>query len=507
MKQANHDAMIDLRPLARGCRLFAAAAALTLAGHAAAQEAAQDDADTSAAADFEVVEANTLDDLLKNVEERRVVESREHAQREREFRDRKDQQAGMLADAKAERRRQEQRSNSLEATFNENERKIAQMQEQYNDRLGSLRELFGVLQQVAGDTRAKFQASVISAQFPGRGEWLDALAAKMGKATQLATIEDMEQLWFELQREMTESGRVTRFTATVSMKDGTTVDTDLVRVGSFAIVDENGYVNYDIHLGTLVELGRQPEAQFASSAEDLFESEGEEVAFAVDPTQGSLISLLIQKKTLGEMVGTLFGGIAKGQCYLPFCDGQGDYPGAIIILVGIAGVIMAIERLVTLTLVGAKVKRQRAEPSAPSEDNPLGRVIKVYHDNREVDTETLSLKLGEAILSEMPALTRSISIIQVISVVAPLMGLLGTVIGMIETFQSITLFGAGDPKTMASGISTALMTTVLGLCVAIPTTLLHAIVHQRSRSIVHVLEEQAEGVIAMHAEESGKPLG
>ena len=106
----------------------------------------------------------------------------------------------------------------------------------------------------------------------------------------------------------------------------------------------------------------------------------------------------------------------------------------------------------------------------------------------------------------MPALTRNIAIIQVISIVAPLMGLLGTVIGMIETFQSITLFGAGDPKTMASGISTALMTTVLGLCVAIPTTLLHAIVNQRSRSIIHILDEQSAGIVAQHAEESGTPV-
>ena len=503
MKRASRDSVFTMPRLAKRGGLLAATVWVALALSTAAQEeAATEPADD----DVEMVEANTLDELLKNVQERRVVESREHAQREQEFRQRKDDQARLLADAKAEERRQQQRSDSLQRRFDENQRTIGQMEAQYNERLGSLRELFGVLQQVSGDTRAKFQGSVISAQFPGRGEWLDAFAAKMGSATQLATIEDMEHLWFELQREMTESGRITRFSGTVNMKDGKTLETDLVRIGSFGLIDEHGYVNYDINLGTMVELGRQPEAQFASTAEDLYESDGELVAFAVDPTQGSLVSLLIQKKTLGEMVGTPFGGWAKGQCYLPFCEGQGGYPGAIIIIVGIIGVIMAIERLIVLMLVGAKVKRQRGAPGEPNEDNPLGRVIKVYHDNREVDTETLSLKLGEAILSEMPALTRSISFIQVISVVAPLMGLLGTVIGMIETFQSITLFGAGDPKTMASGISTALMTTVLGLCVAIPTTLLHAIVHQRSRSIVHVLEEQAEGVVAMHAEESGKPL-
>ncbi len=483
----------------RNICLFSAALGLAMGAQAQDEPAAADD--------LQVVEANTLDDLLKNVQERRVVESEEHVRREAEFRARKDQQAKMLSDARAEKRAQERRSERLETQFEENEIRIGNMQEQYDKRLGSLRELFGVLQQVAGDTRAKFQDSMVSAEMPGRGDWLDQFAQKMGKATQLATIEEMEHLWFLLQQEMTESGRVTRFKGTVNMLDGDQIDADLVRVGAFAVIGEDGYINYDFNLSTLVELGRQPEAQFTNTAAALFEADdGELVSFAVDPTRGSLIALLIQKATLGEMVGTPFGGFAKGQCYLPFCDGQGDYPGSIIILVGIIGVLMAIERLIVLTLVGAKVNRQRNQPEAPSEDNPLGRVIKVYHDNREIDTETLSLKLGEAILSEMPALTRSITIIQVISIVAPLMGLLGTVIGMIETFQSITLFGAGDPKTMASGISTALMTTVLGLCVAIPTTLLHAIVNTRSRSIIHVLEEQSEGIVAMHAEESGRPL-
>ena len=473
----------------------------------AASVAVQAQEEETGVDDLEVVEVNTLDELLKNVEDRRVVESQEHVRREAEFQSRKDQQAKMLADARGEKRRQEQRSERLETRFEENEIRIGNMQEQYDKRLGSLRELFGVLQQVSGDTRAKFQDSLVSAQMPGRGDWLGEFAAKMGKATQLATIYEMEQLWYLLQQEMTESGRVTRFVGTVNMLDGDQVETDLVRVGAFAIIGADGYINYDFNLSSLVELGRQPEAQFAASAENLFETaDGELVAFAVDPTRGSLISLLIQKATLGEMVGTPFGGFTKGQCYLPFCDGQGDYPGSIIILVGIIGVLMAVERLIALTIVGAKVARQRNNPGTPSEDNPLGRVVKVHEDNREVDTETLSLKLGEAILTEMPALTRSITIIQVISIVAPLMGLLGTVIGMIETFQSITLFGAGDPKTMASGISTALMTTVLGLCVAIPTTLLHAIVNQRSRSIIHVLEEQSEGIVAMHAEEAGRPL-
>jgi biopolymer transport protein ExbB len=173
---------------------------------------------------------------------------------------------------------------------------------------------------------------------------------------------------------------------------------------------------------------------------------------------------------------------------------------------GILGVLLALERFITLFMIGTKVAAQRKDPVA-KDDNPLGRVLKVYEENKDVDVETLELKLGEAILTETPALTKYINLVQVISVVAPLTGLLGTVIGMIETFQAITLFGTGDPKTMASGISKALMTTVLGLCVAIPTTLLHAVVSSRSRGLVHIIEEQSAGIIADHAEKSGKTLG
>ena len=374
-------------------------------------------------------------------------------------------------------------------------------------RLGSLRELFGVLQQVAGDTRGLFQGSVISAQFPGRGEWLGELAKKMGTASQLATIDEMERLWFELQREMTESGNIARFSATVNMLNGEQKQADVIRIGAFNVIADGEYVNFEPGVGVLVELARQPAARYTNTAEDLGEAEaGELVAFAVDPTRGALLSLLIQAATVGERVGTPFGGIANGECYLPFCDGQGGYVGSVIILGGIIGVLLAIERLITLSMVGSKVNAQR-KSSVADTGNPLGRILKVFEDNREVDVETLELKLDEAILSETPGLTRNITLIQVISVVSPLLGLLGTVIGMILTFQAITLFGTGDPKTMAGGISTALMTTVLGLCVAIPTVLLHSIVASRSKGVMHVLQEQSAGITARRAEESGQALG
>jgi biopolymer transport protein ExbB len=480
------------------------AAAVMCAVGAAAQEAT---GATEADASLELVPADTLGELLKNVEERRVVESREHVQREREFLEKKNEQQRMLNNARAERRREEQRSERLETKYEENEILIGERQEQLDKRLGSLRELFGVLQQVSGDVRGQFEGSVISVEYPGRGDWLGEFAAKMGTSTQLATIQEMENLWFEMQREMTESGKISRFNATVNKLNGERVDTEVIRVGAFNVVADGEYINYDVNSGELVELGRQPSARFSNTAEDLSEADpGEVVPFAIDPSRGSMLSLLIQAATVGERVGSPFGGIAKGECWLPFCDGQGGYVGSVIILGGLLGVLLALERLVVLFLVRGKVNQQKRSDTL-SNDNPLGRLLNVYEENKNIDVDTLDLKLAEGILNETPRLTRNITLIQVISVVAPLLGLLGTVIGMILTFQAITLFGTGDPKTMAGGISTALMTTVLGLCVAIPTVLLHSIVNTVSKSIIHILDEESAGLIAERAEAAGRPLG
>ena len=205
------------------------------------------------------------------------------------------------------------------------------------------------------------------------------------------------------------------------MLNGETVDTDIVRVGSYALIANGEYVNFEPgDEGDMVELARQPSARFVSTAADIQEASANDVVeFGIDPTRGSLLALLIQAATWGDRIGSPFGGISKGECWLPFCDGQGGTVGAIIILGGFIGVLLALERLITLSMVGAKVNAQR-KSATPSDDNPLGRVLKVYDENKDVDVETLELKLGEAILGETPKLTRNITLIQVISVVAPL---------------------------------------------------------------------------------------
>ena len=454
-----------------------------------------------------VNEANSLDELLRNVEQRRVTEARDHAQREKRFRDDRAGQQNLLNRAKDERRREEQRSERLETQFEENEVRIGQLQEALDKRLGSLRELFGVLQQVAGDTRGQFEGSLISSQYPNRGEWLGDLAKKMGTASQLATIEEMEDLWFELQREATESGKISTYKATLNTLAGEKREVDVTRLGAFGLVSEGSFLTWNPDAQAITELGRQPSGRFTGSIDDIQSAAaGDIVEIGIDPTRGSLLALEIQKASWGERIGSPFGGIANGECYLPFCDGQGGYVGSVIIMLGIIGVLLALWKWLQLFGMSRKVNAQKNSDTADS-GNPLGRVLQVYDENKDTDVETLELKLGEAILGETPKITSNITLIQVISAVAPLLGLLGTVTGMIQTFQAITLFGAGDPKTMAGGISVALMTTVLGLVVAIPTVLLHSIVNSRSKSIVHTLEEQSAGMIAEHAENSGRSLG
>ncbi len=291
-------------------------------------------------------------------------------------------------------------------------------------------------------------------------------------------------MWFELQREMTESAKVTKFTTKINKVDGEVIEAEVIRIGNYNLISNGEYVTYDIANQIVKELPRQPAGRYVDSAAALTGATSGFTSFGLDPTRGQLLALQIQVPTLEERIQ------------------QGQETGYTIIALGIVALLLSLERFITLTLVGGKVKRQIKADSADPK-NPLGRVLQTYYDNKDVDSETLMLKIDEAILKEQPAINARISFIKIISMVAPLLGLLGTVIGMILTFQAITLFGTGDPKTMAGGISSALMTTVLGLCVAIPTVLLHSIVSTRANGIMHILNEQSAGLIAEHAEKAG----
>ncbi len=429
--------------------------------------------------------AMSLDELLRRVEQGRVDDNRESQTREQRFKQAQSEQQSLFNQAQGKKRSEENRSQALEEQFKNNEEEVAELTDALNERLGSLKELFGVMQQVSGDTQVRFNNSLTNIQYPDRGEFLEALAKKIGRSSKLPSLEEIERLWFELQREMTESGKTVRFSSNVINQDGTEETMDVVRVGVFNIISDGKYLTYSPETGSVSELPRQPEqSRFVDSTEALFSADSGLVRFGLDPTLGGVLSSLIARPNLQERVQ------------------QGGLVGYLIIALGIIGLLIALERMVVLGIASRKVTAQLGSES-PNNDNALGRVLSVYDSNKSADTETLELKLSEAIFKETPALNRALLFIKIISVVAPLMGLLGTVTGMINTFQAITLYGTGDPKLMAGGISQALVTTVLGLTVAIPMVLLHTLVSGRSRRIVQVLQEQSAGIIATHAEQRG----
>ena len=428
--------------------------------------------------------ANTIDQLLDRVQQGKLSDTKENQQRETEFRQKRDQQERMLADAETTKVNEEIRSSELEALFEANEAVNNDLQDTLNERLGALKELFGVMQQVAGDARTRFDNSITNVQYPDRTIFLEDLAKKIGSNSKLPSIAEIERLWFMLQQEMTESGKVVKFTADVIDTNGAKSPTEVVRVGLFNIVADGKYLNYSPETKNVTEIPRQPEGRrFTGSTSELFDPSDEKIAFGLDPTLGGVLASLVARPNLIERVQ------------------QGGIVGYLVILLGLFGVSIAGQRWFILQAADKAVTAQ-LESSTISDDNALGRVRGVYENNKSVDTDTLELKLAEAVFKETPELNKGLLIIKVISVVAPLMGLLGTVTGMIKTFQAITLYGTGDPKLMAGGISQALVTTVLGLTVAIPTTLLHTIVSGRSRRVTQIIQEQAAGIIANHSEKS-----
>jgi biopolymer transport protein ExbB len=426
-------------------------------------------------------EAASLAELLELVRAGSEQERAENQAREERFVRERESQAQMLLDAKAALARTEALSQSLEQAFQHNEVLLAEREATLADRLGSLGELFGVTRQVAGDTRGQLHGSLTSAQIR---DDRDAFLGDVGKKRKLPPVSALERLWFELQREMTEQGRVVRFSAPVLTVDGGEVEREVIRAGVFSAILDGEYLLWEPSVQKLQQLRRQPPSEYVSTVAGFEQAESGLAPLAIDPSSGTLLSVLIDTRSMVERVPD--GGIV----------------GYVTIVLGVLAGLLAIVRIVALWRTGRRVVAQQASSTADP-DNPLGRVLGVYEDNRGVDVETLELKLDEAVMREASQLGRFTGLVQVVSVVAPLLGLLGTVTGMIRTFQAITLFGAGDPRMMAGGISEALVTTMLGLVVAIPLVLLHAALSGNARRIIDVLQEQSAGLVARQAERAG----
>ena len=415
----------------------------------------------------------SLDDLLQEIKSEHHRQSAENRQREQEFMNKKSQQKSLLNKAHLKLKKQEEITARLTKQFENNEKVLTKIEDKLNMALGTLGELFGVVRQVSGDLKGVFQTSIISSEIPQREEWMGRLA----ETKALPEIKDLESLWFEMQREMTESGKVSQFKKSIVLPSGQQEEKVITRVGSFNLVADGAYLLHQHETGQIIELPRQPSGRFTSLIKGLENGDHPYNPFAIDPSRGSILSMLVQAPNFLERIQ------------------QGGIVGYVIIFLLFVGLVIVWERIIYLKKEDERIKYQ-LESSSPNPDNALGRLLKTFNDNKTADIETLELKMDEAILQNAPPIERGIGSVKILATVAPLLGLLGTVTGMIATFQSITLFGTGDPKLMAGGISQALITTVLGLICAIPLLLLHNVISTKSRRIIQLLEKQTIGLMA-----------
>ena len=420
-------------------------------------------------------QAPNKQDLLRSIRDTRGAEEAQMHAREQAFLREKDQQQQRMATKVRQRDELQSAADALDAQFQQQSEALAAAKAALTERSGDLGELFGVVRQSAGDTRSQWQDSLLNNRFPERLQELDTLA----QSQEIPRVEQLEQFWYRLQQDMTASGEVSRYDAPVVDRHGETALQPVVSVGPFVALSEQQYLSYQPDSQQLLAAARQPAgtgliADFVAPREGMAD-------LWVDPARGNVIEQLQRTPKLLERVM------------------QGGIVGYVIIALGAFGILLALARLIWLQGVQRRVDRQAADLDKLQTDNPLGRVLSVIGSQpRLEELDTLELKLDEAILKETPALERWQGLIKLLAAVAPLLGLLGTVTGMIATFQAITLFGTGDPKLMAGGISQALVTTVLGLIAAIPLLFMHSLVAARSKALIQLLEQQSAGLIALH---------
>ncbi|EJG1714835.1 MotA/TolQ/ExbB proton channel family protein [Vibrio parahaemolyticus] len=423
----------------------------------------------------------TLSELLKNVKSESIVESKENKEREAVFKRDRDQQAVLLQQAREELAAQQALGDQLKATFDENDKQLTELTETLRVRSGTLGEMFGVVRQYAGEFKGLFAASQNAVQFPER----DALLTKLAESKELPSTQELETFWHTILQQVVVSGDTSTTQATVVYGEGKEAVRDVTLVGEFNAIADGKYVIYVPQTGKFEELSRQPSKNITSQVSGFESAKGTYEPLFLDPSRGVILSLLVQSPTVQERID------------------QGGIVGYVILAMGAVGVIIALLCFLRLQIIGGKMRKQ-AKSDTVIPGNPLGEVIQAYQDHKGDNLEDLEAKLDEIILRNAPSIERFISSIKLFASVAPLLGLLGTVMGMIGTFQAITLFGTGDPKLMAGGISEALVTTMLGLVVAIPLLFLYTIVHSKGRRLVQTLEEQSAGFIARYQEKLHK---
>ena len=426
---------------------------------------------------------SSLGRLLEEVRSARKAGSIANREREERFIEHRDERRRLLDEANRRLEQLSAESESLERRFNANELRLTELETLYRQRAGNFDELSGVFRRAAADLETQFMHSLAALGMQDRL----SLLAGMREGKSLPTSEEFDGLLLLFLELMTMQGVNVRFESDVVSPDGDAERLRVVRTGAFTMTAGGDFLSYlpgeNGQAGRLFQLARRPAQRYVEAARSYALAEQGFAAAPIDPSRGAVLSLLVRAPTLAERVE------------------QGGIVGYFILLIGLVGLLLGVERLLVLTFLRRAVERQSRDVGRPG-DNPLGRVLAVAGAERvaTVDYEVLELKLDDAVMKEAPSLERGLGAMKVFAAIAPLLGLLGTVTGMIETFQAITLFGTGDPKLMAGGISQALVTTALGLIVAVPILLLHTLASARSRAIREVLEAQSAGMLAEYAE-------
>ncbi|HEY1076073.1 MAG TPA: MotA/TolQ/ExbB proton channel family protein [Fontimonas sp.] len=417
-----------------------------------------------------------MDELLKQIRDSAQQTTRLNQEREARFLKEKNEQQALLQKAQAELAAAEAKAARVRAQFDAGQAEITTMKQTLVSRIGDASAMYAGVKQTAGDFRVRASDSLVTAQSPERLE----LLARLEQATELPALNDLEQLWVTLAEEIAEGGRVARFKTEIVNDDGVRSEAEVVRVGMFTAFADDRLLTLDGVTGHLNLLDRQPGHEGLLS--DFSETTQGYAPVLVDPTRGELLRLYTLKPSLLERLN------------------QGGMLGYVILAIGIVGAALALYQLLYLVTTSRKVNAQLQNTRAPSADNPLGRVLAVLKDETSADPEVLELHLSEAVLRETPSIERFQNLIRMIVAAGPLLGLLGTVVGMIITFQAILEAGTGDPRVMAGGISHAMVATVLGLGIAIPLLFINSLLATRSRALIQILDEQSAGLLARRLE-------
>ena len=414
-----------------------------------------------------------LQSLLEEVRKSRQAQQTRDQAREKRFLEQHQQRKSQLEAIKQQLQAEQQRQQQLLEQFETQRGELEKLKLTHQQSTGSFGELFGVVRQVASESLNLFKNDLTSS----RQQQDLAILEEVASSRSLPSLERLQDLWEIFLQRIIQSGQIWQASLPVILTSGEEQQEQVTAVGLFNALSDGRYLRYLPETARFVELSRQPAPRYQLLAKQAEQSAGGLQKLAIDPSRGAILSLLVASPTLLERIQ------------------QGGYIGYFILFLGALGSLVIIERLVSLFMIGRRVKRQLKQDE-PKQDNPLGRLLAIDREWQAISGDALQKHFDEAILRELPKLRRGLRLLTIFAAVAPLLGLLGTVTGMIETFQSITLFGTGDPKLMSGGISQALVTTELGLAVAIPMVLLHSYLAGRSNRIIRLLDQQSAAMVA-----------